>query len=311
MDTEMDTCITVWHWPTHERWYDEGIRHSLDLIREAGFTHINWNPDSGSSYMLADAEIEFTRRIVAEAGLKTHSVHASNGVNSVSELAHAGPAPFAQETRKNILSHHDWQRQSGVELLKKRIDLAAALGAPNVVLHVDITDDTFRSDENENLFFEPLFRSFDDVEAYCVGRKVQIAVETLVKANAENYLKLYARLFSRYSSDFVGVCYDSGHWELIEPGKLSVLEHHGDRLIATHIHDNFGAKDDHLLPFDGRLDWDAITKAIAATGYRTPLNFETPLDRYVLSDTSYYQRAHAIALRLEEMVASARDRAAN
>ncbi|WP_192799678.1 sugar phosphate isomerase/epimerase family protein [Brucella anthropi] len=306
----MDTCITVWHWPTQERWYDEGIRHSLDLIGEAGFTHINWNPDSGSSYSLADAEIEFTRRMIADAGLKTHTVHASNGVNRVSELAHSGPAPFALESRKNILSSHEWQRQSGVELLKNRIDLAAALDASNVVLHVDITDDTFRSVESEKAFFEPLYRSLDDVQAYCTARKVQIAVETLFKANADNYLALYDRLFKRYDAAFIGLCYDSGHWELIEPGKLSVLEQYGDRLIATHIHDNFGAMDDHLLPFDGRLDWKAITKAIAATDYITPLNFETPMDRYGLAEASYYQRAHAVAIRLEEMIAAERGKVA-
>lgn len=302
----MDTCITVWHWPKHERWYDEGIRHSLDLIREAGFTHINWNPDSGSSYWLADAEIEFTRQIVAAAGLKTHSVHASNGVNRVSELAHAGPAPFAQETRKNILSPYEWQRQSGVELLKNRIDLAAALGAPNVVLHVDITDDTFRSHESEYAFLEPLFRSLDDVKAYCIGRKVKIAVETLFTASAASYLALFDRLFTRCAAEFIGLCYDSGHWELIEPGKVTILDQFGDRLIATHIHDNFGTKDDHLLPFDGRLDWTAIMKAIAATSYVTPLNFETPMDRYGLAEASYYQRAHSIAARLEDMIAKER-----
>ncbi len=120
----MDTCITVWHWPTQERWFDEGIRTSLDLVRHAGFTHINWNPDAGSSYWMADAEIEFTRRIVAEAGLKVHSVHSTNGRNTVSELI--GPVPFTFESRKDIRSPHEWQRLSGVELLKNRIDLAAA-----------------------------------------------------------------------------------------------------------------------------------------------------------------------------------------
>ncbi|MFK0166891.1 sugar phosphate isomerase/epimerase family protein [Rhizobium sp. NPDC090279] len=306
----MDTCITVWHWAKHERWYDEGVRHSLDLIREAGFTQVNWNPDSGSSYWLADAEIEFTRRIIASAGLKTHTVHASNGVNPLSEIAHAGPATYTQETRKNILSPHEWQRQSGVELLKNRIDLAAALGAPNVVLHVDITDGTFRSPESEKAFFEPLYRSLDDVQAYCIEHKVQIAVETLFKASPANYLALYDRLFTRYDVAFIGLCYDSGHWELIEPGKVSVLEQYGDRLIATHIHDNFGAMDNHLLPFDGRLDWTAIMKAIAATNYITPLNLETPMDRYGLAEASYYQRAYAVAVRLEEMIAAARGRTA-
>ncbi|MDE3775659.1 sugar phosphate isomerase/epimerase [Sinorhizobium meliloti] len=300
----MDTCITVWHWPTQERWFDEGIRTSLDLVRHAGFTHINWNPDAGSSYWMADAEIEFTRRIVAEAGLKVHSVHATNGRNTVSELI--GPVPFTFESRKDIRSPHEWQRLSGVELLKNRIDLAAAFGAPNIVLHVDISDGVFRSPESETEFFAPLYRSLDELLPYCLERKVQIAAETLLDASGGSFLKLYDRLFSRYEAAFIGLCYDSGHWELLEPGGLTVLERYGNRLIATHIHDNFGAKDNHLLPFDGRLDWNAITKAIAATDYVTPLNFETPMDRYGVPDAVFYHRAHAVAARLEEMIATAR-----
>lgn len=304
----MDTCITIWHWPHQERWYDEGIRNSLALIKEAGFTHINWNPDSGSSYWLADAEIEFTSKMVAEAGLKVHSVHASNGRNPVSEIGHYKPGPYALEMRKDFLSAHEWQRRSGVELLRNRVDLAAALDSPNVVLHIDVTDDVFRTEASQREFFGPLFQSLDEIQPYCFEKRVQIAVETLFCATASSFLNLYDCLFARYSKEFIGVCFDCGHWELIEPGKLTVLERFGDRLIATHIHDNFGAKDDHLLPFDGRLDWSAITTAIAATPYRTPLNFETPMDRYGMREAAYYRRAHAVAIRLEEMIAQARQR---
>ncbi|MFK3781472.1 sugar phosphate isomerase/epimerase family protein [Agrobacterium sp. NPDC089420] len=300
----MDSCITVWHWPHHERWYDEGIRRTLDRVRTAGFTHVNWNPDSGSSYWFSDAEIEFTRKIVAEAGLKVHSLHASNGRNLVSELK--GSHEFIRETRKDILSHHAWQRQSGVELLQNRIDLAVAFGAPNVVLHVDIVDEVFENPENEARFFEPLERSLDDLRPYCARSGVQIAVENLPKASADNYLLLFDWLFTRYEADFIGLCYDSGHWEMIEPGRVSVLERHGKRLIATHIHDNFSAMDDHLLPFDGKVNWDIVTKAIAATPYVTPLNFETPIDRYAMEELSYYRRAHDVAIRLETMISEAR-----
>lgn len=304
----MDTCITVWHWPHQERWYDEGIRNSLTLIKEAGFTHINWNPDSGSSYWLADAEIEFTSKIVADAGLKVHSVHGSNGRNPITEIGHKNPGPFAMEMRKDFLSPHEWQRRSGVELLRNRIDLAAAFQSPNVVLHIDITDNVFRSEATEREFFDPLFQSLDEIRPYCVEKGVQIAAETLLCANAQNFLNLYDRLFARYGKEFIGVCFDCGHWELIEPGKLTVLDRFGDRLIATHIHDNFGAMDDHLLPFDGRLNWQTIISAIAATPYQTPLNFETPMDRYGIPEFAYYRRAHSVAVRLEEMVAEARER---
>jgi len=124
----MDTCITVWHWPKHPRWYDEGMRETLGWVREAGFTHINWNPDAGSSYMLAQAEIAFTAQMVRDAGLKVKSLHASNGRNPVSEVRTHQNATPAFEDRKDIGSVHEWQRQSGVELLRNRIDLAAALG---------------------------------------------------------------------------------------------------------------------------------------------------------------------------------------
>ncbi|KJF65225.1 hypothetical protein RS75_24345 [Rhizobium nepotum 39/7] len=71
---------------------------------------------------------------------------------------------------------------------------------------------------------------------------------------------------------------------MIAPGSCSVVEQYGDRLITTHINDNFGATDDHLLPFDGRIDWEAVTRAIAATKYEAPLNLETHIDRYGMAE---------------------------
>ena len=108
----MDTCMTVWHWANHDHWYDEGLKLSLGLIRDAGFTHINWNSDAGSSYWYAASEVDFISGTVRDAGLKTKTVHASNGVNSVAEHPW-----LAREDRKDIHSPHAWQRQAAVELL--------------------------------------------------------------------------------------------------------------------------------------------------------------------------------------------------
>ena len=302
----MDTCITVWHWPKHPRWYDEGMRETLAWVRQAGFTHINWNPDADSSYMLAQAEIAFTAQMVRDAGLKVKSLHASNGRNPVSEVRTRKNATPAIENRKDIGSVHDWQRRSGVELLQNRIDLAAALGSPDAILHIDITDEVFRSAETEAAFFDPFWRSLDELHPYCVERGVKIAVETLQGASAESWLRLYDLLFDRYPPEFLGLCLDIGHWHIVAGDDLSVLDRHGDRLIATHIHDNFGATDDHLLPFLGTIDWEAVTTAIAATPCEMPLDLETPQDRHNLPELPFYKIAHAVALRLERMIAEKR-----
>ena len=297
----MDTCMTVWHWATHARWYDEGLKITLNRIRDAGFTHINWNPDAGSSYWYAASEIDFISGTIRDAGLKTKTVHASNGVNTISEHPW-----LACEDRKDIHSPNAWQRQAAVELLENRVRLAAALNAPDIVLHINVRDDVFTDAASERAFFEPVFATLDALQPTCLEHGVKVAVENLFCASAGSFLELYDRLFARYSPDFLGLCYDSGHWEMLEPGGLSVLERFGDRLITTHIHDNFSAMDDHLLPFDGRIDWQAVVNAIAATPYETPLNFETPQDRYGLPDSAYYARAHQIACRLEAMIADAR-----
>lgn len=304
----MDTCITVWQWPDDERWYDDGIRRSLRLITEAGFTHINWNPDSGNSYMLSDAEISFTAGMVRASGLKVKSVHGTNGRNPISEVQWRKDRRVGKETRRDILSPHEWQRQSGVELVRNRVDLASAFGSPDVVLHIDITDEVFHSKVAEEVFFAPLWISLEELQPYCVEKRVKIAVETLFCASAHSFLMLYDRLFARFPPEFVGLCLDTGHWEMIEPGSCSVLEKFGDRLITTHINDNFGATDDHLLPFDGRIDWQFVTRAIASTGYEPPLNLETHIDRYGMPEAAFYQRAHKVAVRLEEKIYAFRNR---
>jgi sugar phosphate isomerase/epimerase len=304
----MDTCITIWQWPKEDRWYDEGIKQSLQLMSEAGFTHINWNPDSGNSYMLSDAEISFTAEMVRASGLKVKSVHGSNGRNSISEVRWLKDRRVGQETRRDILSPHEWQRQSGVELVKNRVDLAAAFGSPDIVMHIDITDDVFRSIDAEEAFFAPLWTSLEELQPYCLKQGVKIAVETLFCASAQSFLLLYDRLFTRFPAEFLGLCLDAGHWEMIEPGSCSVLEQFGNRLITTHINDNFGATDDHMLPFDGRIDWDSITRAIAATKYEPPLNLETHIDRYRIPEAAFYQRAHKVAVQLEKKIAIHRGR---
>lgn len=58
-------------------------------------------------------------------------------------------------------------------------------------------------------------------------------------------------------------CFDCGHWNAFMrdfdvPGKYST------RLAATHIHDNDGVHDLHILPFDGSADWDLIASKLAS-----------------------------------------------
>lgn len=61
-------------------------------------------------------------------------------------------------------------------------------------------------------------------------------------------------------------CFDCGHRSCFTPEE-DYLAKYGDRLVATHIHDNDGRNDLHLMPFDGVIDWAALAPEYAATEF--------------------------------------------
>jgi sugar phosphate isomerase/epimerase len=71
----------------------------------------------------------------------------------------------------------------------------------------------------------------------------------------------------------VGVCLDYGHAHLM--GDLAeAIETLSGHLWTTHVHDNFGKKDEHLVPFAGSIDWDAAMMETQKIGYDGTLMLE-------------------------------------
>jgi sugar phosphate isomerase/epimerase len=63
-----------------------------------------------------------------------------------------------------------------------------------------------------------------------------------------------------------GICLDFGHAFLM--GDVSdAIESVAEHLVTTHVHDNDRRKDDHLVPFSGRIDWDAALMTMQKVGY--------------------------------------------
>ena len=69
------------------------------------------------------------------------------------------------------------------------------------------------------------------------------------------------------------LCFDIGHAH-IEEGVEASFDAMRERVVTTHIHDNHGEKDEHLLPFEGTIDWDAALAGFAAAPETLPFVFE-------------------------------------
>ena len=83
-------------------------------------------------------------------------------------------------------------------------------------------------------------------------------------------------LADSYNDPLVGICWDTGHANQMRFDQVRALRAVGKRLKAVHLNDNhFGARDEHLIPFLGELNWYDIMAALAEIGYEGTLNFET------------------------------------
>jgi len=69
----------------------------------------------------------------------------------------------------------------------------------------------------------------------------------------------------------VKLCFDAGHAHL-DGGVPSALETARELLVTTHLHDNRGERDDHLLPYEGTIDWSDAASRFCPPG--TPLVLE-------------------------------------
>jgi sugar phosphate isomerase/epimerase len=50
----------------------------------------------------------------------------------------------------------------------------------------------------------------------------------------------------------------------IEGGVTAGFEAIRNLVVTTHVHDNRGERDDHLLPYEGTIDWDAALAVLPA-----------------------------------------------
>ena len=151
------------------------------------------------------------------------------------------------------------------------------------------------------------FRIFDQAVDYALKKGVTIAFENL---EGEEYL---AALMARYPQ--AGFCWDSGH-DHCYPHKTDFLDAYGDRLIMTHLNDNWGLRDPagipsgnddlHFLPYDGNLDWDHAINKLKRAKQQSILNFEIKVRSHSTApeDLPYVQLS--LAQFLEKAGAQAR-----
>jgi sugar phosphate isomerase/epimerase len=255
---------------------------ALRLIAEAGFTHVHWCHQWSTDFVYDTAEVDQIGRWLERFGLGLTDLHGSAGIE------------------KCWTSPREHERLAGVELVKNRVRMAAALGGDVVIMHAGTGS---QAREGTRRHRERLNRSLDALEPFCRTHGVRLAIE-----NGD--FGFIAGLLAQYDPGFLGLCYDSGHGNLRD-GDGPLLEEHSDRLISVHLHDNDGVKDRHWIPFRGNVDWAWLAGVIGRSSYDKWVSLEATMKQSDTEDEgAFLARAYRAAERLADMLDGARRREA-
>ena len=247
---------------------------------------------SNGDYVRAIAELGFTATFTGVAPTEERQaafaeLFAKHGITY--ETLHA---PFGH-INDIWLAGEDGERMLG-ELLTC-VDRCALVGAPIAVVHLSsgltppsVTD---------------LGRArFTTLIEYAHKKGVILAFE-----NQRKIFNLAWALETFGAQDSVAFCWDCGHEACFTPGR-QYMPLFGDRLVCTHIHDNMGQfnQDQHLIPFDGVMDYRRFADHLRAVNYEGSLMLEVierNSQKYVgLDSYAYLERAATAAKRLRELV---------
>jgi len=118
-------------------------------------------------------------------------------------------------------------------------------------------------------------RSIEELQRIAVPLGVQIAVEVIPNelSRAGSLVHFVEEDVDGLDGRPVGICLDFGHAHM-DGDLVDAIETVSEHFVSAHVHDNRGRADDHLVPFEGTIDWPAALTAIQKVGYEGPLVFE-------------------------------------
>lgn len=273
----------------------EDVEALLAKIAGAGFTHVHWCHEWEGDYIYSYWEMEQIREWMEKYHLKAKALHATKGSRR-----------FLNEReghyRKDYTSDWEWNRKAGVELIKNRVEMAACLGASEIVLHLYVP---FLSIEKGEMkaegFYENVEKSMNELQPFCQEKGVRICLENLFDMPAKYMIQQWDWVLEKYPKDFLGFCLDVGHANLIWREKLpEVIRRYGERIYAVHLHDNYGAMDEHMIPGNGNIPWEETMRALAESSYELPLLLELGDCRG--DEEAYLEQGYKAGLWLDKLM---------
>jgi sugar phosphate isomerase/epimerase len=225
---------------------------------------------------------------LAEAGLELHGVHAPIGESFTA--GRWGP-------RLNLASPDADARARAVDESERALQIARRIPFRVLVAHLGLPRNEQAQPGASNR--DAARRSIDHLQRLAQPLGVQVAVEVIPNelSRAASIVHFVEEVLETPGA---GICLDFGHAHM-DGDVVDAIETVSEHLVTTHVHDNRGRSDDHLVPFDGTIDWPGALTAVQKIGYDGTLVLEIAAQG---SAKDTLQRAKKARERMERLLAA-------
>jgi len=180
------------------------------------------------------------------------------------------------------------QRIDSLDEIKRALHIAEFLPFRYLIVHMGLPDEEYELSK-----FDAVMTSLEHLKVSAKDHGVQVLLE-----NVPNELGTPERLvqFLEYSRLNVKICFDTGHAHM-NHGLHRAFETLRTYIASTHVNDNRGEEDEHLMPFDGDINWTEAVRDLRRGDGQFPVLFEI----------RNYGQAKATLSRLAEVIARMED----
>ena len=160
------------------------------------------------------------------------------------------------------------RRLEMVEEIKRALEIAEVIPFRYLIQHIGVGGEEFDMHK-----VDAAFAALEELKLFAGQRGVEILLE-----NIPNQLSSAERLLQFEALTHIGLHYvfDTGHAHMGE-GVAAAFNLLKDKIRSTHVHDNDGKTDSHLIPFvseGGTVDWQEAMQLLRSREANFPLLLE-------------------------------------
>ena len=241
-----------------------GALYAVRMNCEAGFEAIDYTMYEGDGAVFDRSGFILARemkRVASSYGVSFNQAH----------------APFS---KFRLGAENEEKNRAVFKKIYRSIEIAAELGAKRIIVHPAFICRNLTADER----YEMNMEIYGNLLPHARELDVEIAIENMWGRDKDNRERIVKDVCSdaeeliRYvdgmNSPYVTACLDVGHAGLVGESADAMVRSLGSRLSSIHIHDNDFKTDIHTLPYLGKINFDALTTALADVSYKGDVTME-------------------------------------